>query len=118
MIYNASAYEKEEDPLIRSFLHFIYTNEPGQDDFSRQIFKLVDEYKEKEEFRSDYLAMNLHDHDIRYEAHAEGLAEGARMKAVEGAIMLIQKYKATPETAAKDMNAPLELVLEALKKKA
>ena len=40
------------------------------------------------------------------------------MKAVEGAIMLIQKYKATPETAAKDMNAPLELVLEALKKKA
>ena len=62
--------------------------------------------------------MNLHDHDIRYEAHAEGLAEGSRMKAVEDAIMLIQKYKATPETAAKDMNAPLELVLEALKKKA
>ena len=62
--------------------------------------------------------MNLHDHDIRYEAHAEGLAEGARIKAVEGALMLIKKYKATPETAAKDMNAPLELVLEALKKKA
>ena len=59
--------------------------------------------------------MNLHDHDIRYEAHAEGLAEGSRMKAVEDAIMLIQKYKATPETAAKDMNAPLKLVLEAIK---
>ncbi len=117
VIYNASAHEKEEDPLIRAFLHFIYTNEPGQDDFSRQISRLVDQYKEKEEFRSDYLAMNLHDHDIRYEAHAEGLAEGSRMKAVEDALMLIQKYKATPETAAKDMNAPLELVLEALKKK-
>ena len=118
VLYNASAYEKEEDPLIRNFLRFIYTNEPGQDDFSRQIYKLVDQYKEKEEFRSDYLAMNLHEHDIRYEAHAEGLAEGSRTKAVEDAIMLINDFKATPEIAAQKTKAPLELVLEALKEKA
>lgn len=30
--------------------------------------------------------------------------------------MLVTKYNASPETAAKDMNAPLDLVLEALKK--
>ena len=29
---------------------------------------------------------------------------------------MVRKYKADPETAAKDMNAPLELVLEGLKK--
>ena len=62
--------------------------------------------------------MNLHEHDIRYEAHAEGLAEGSRTKAVEDAIMLINDFKATPEIAAQKTKAPLELVLEALKEKA
>ena len=37
-------------------------------------------------------------------------------KAIENALLLIKKYKATPESAAKDMNAPLELVLEELAK--
>lgn len=41
--------------------------------------------------------------------------EGEQKKAVEAALFIINKYKATPESAAKDMNAPLELVLEALK---
>ena len=62
--------------------------------------------------------MNLHEHDIRYEAHAEGLAEGTRLKAVEDALTLINEYKEKPEVAAQKMNAPLDLVLEALKKKA
>lgn len=47
----------------------------------------------------------------------EALAEGAKQKAVEAAIMLVQKYNATPETSAKDMNAPLELILEGIKLK-
>ena len=47
---------------------------------------------------------------------AEGLAEGEQQKAVEAAILLVQKYKTSPETAAKDMNAPLELVLKELSK--
>lgn len=47
----------------------------------------------------------------------EALAEGAKQKAVEAAIMLVQKYNATPETAAKDMNAPLQLILEGIKLK-
>ncbi len=71
--------------------------------------------KENEKFRSDYLAVNLHDYDIRYEALQEGAAVGAQQKAVEAAVKIIKKYKATPEDAAKDVDAPLELVLEALK---
>ncbi len=42
-------------------------------------------YKENETSRSDYLAVNLNDHDIRYEA----LQEGAQNKAVENALTLI-----------------------------
>lgn len=44
----------------------------------------------------------------------EGLAEGAQQKAVEAALVLVKEFNATPETAAKKMNAPLDKVLEAL----
>lgn len=51
------------------------------------------------------------------EAFQDGVAEGTQQKAVEAAIKVIHKYKADPKEAAKDMDAPLELVLEALNKK-
>jgi hypothetical protein len=57
-----------------------------------------------------------YDRSRRREGFEEGITQGAQQKAVVDAITLIQKYKATPEAAAKDMNAPLELVLEELKK--
>ena len=41
---------------------------------------------------------------------------GAQQKAVEDAIIAVREFKATPEYAAQKMNAPLELVLEGLKK--
>lgn len=81
VIYNASAYEKEEDSLIKDFLHYIYTDKPDEVDLSNRLSRLVEKCKEDENLRSDYLAMNLHDHDIRYEA----LQEGAQKKAVEAA---------------------------------
>ena len=55
--------------------------------------------------------MNLHDHDIRYEA----LAEGARQKAVEAAIEFL-KEKISPEIIAKCVKLPLAQVLELQKK--
>ena len=47
----------------------------------------------------------------------EAFAEGAQQKAIEAAVTVIKKYKAKPEDAAKDMNAPLDKVLDALKAK-
>ncbi len=121
VIYNSSAYEKEKDEKIKKLLQYINTNEPGEDDFNKRLSEHVAKIKENENFRSDYARMNLHDQDIirvaRKEALAEGRTEGAQQKAIEGAVMLIKKYNATPENAAKDMNAPLELVLEALSTK-
>ena len=114
VLYNASAYEKEEDPLIRNFLHFIYTNEPGEDDFSKHLSKLVNDYKKDEESRSDYLAMNLHDHDIRYEAHAEGVAEGEQKKAVEAAKNFYANG-ASIELIAKSLHMTEEQVQEIVK---
>ena len=49
------------------------------------------------------------------EAFDKGAQEGAQQKAINDAITLIKKYKVSPEEASKDMNAPMELVLERLK---
>ena len=35
--------------------------------------------------------MNLHDHDIRYEALAEGMAQGEQKKAMETATNMLKK---------------------------
>lgn len=51
----------------------------------------------------------------RAEGRKQGLAEGTLQKAIEAAIVLIKDFNATPELAAKKMNAPLDKVLEALK---
>ena len=125
VIYNASAYEKETDSKIRDFLHFVYTDVPGEDDFTKLLSATVEKIKENDKFRRDYTAMNLHDFDITEEAKKqgrieglnEGLELGTQQKAVEGAIILIKDFNAEPELAATKMNAPLEKVLEALNHK-
>ena len=87
-------------------MRFIQTNESGEDGLTNRLAALVKKMKENEQLRQEYMAMNLHDYDmIRF---------GAQEKAVENAVMLVKKYKATPETAAQDAGAPLDKVLEAL----
>ena len=107
VLYNASAYEKEEDPLIRGFLHYIYTGEPGEDDFAKKLYRLVEQTKKDDIFRKDYLAMNLHDHDIRYEA----LQDGKQEQAIESAKTMLAD-KLSPEKVSLYSGLPLEQVLE------
>ncbi len=119
VLYNASAYEQEKDEKIRNFLHYVYTNETGEDDFSNRLEETVKKLIENDKFRNDYLAMNLHDRDITRMAKQEGIAEGmakgieqgALQKAIESAIELL-KEKIAPEVIAKCEKLPLEKVLE------
>ena len=104
VIYNASAYEEAEDNKVRSFLHFVSTNEPGEDDFAKRISALVDQKKLNEEFRSLYAAMNLHDRDITRMAKEE--------KAVEVAENLIKLGKLTIEQIAQSAGLSLETVTQ------
>lgn len=119
VIYNSSAYEAVEDKKIRDFLHFIYTNEPDENDFSKTLSDTVERLKEDEKFRSYYAAMNLHDRDIKKAAREEGIAvgiaRGQQQKAIEDALLIIKDYNIDPKIAAEKMNAPLEKVLEALR---
>ena len=109
--FNAAAAEYEKDLEIQSFLNYIKCKEPT-DELTDKIAKLIEEIKNREQNKEAYMIEHLKVRDNIM----EGLREGTQQKAIEAAITLVHKYKATPETAAKDMNAPLELVLEELKK--
>ncbi|MBO7639794.1 MAG: Rpn family recombination-promoting nuclease/putative transposase [Treponema sp.] len=113
VIYNASAYREEKDQRIRDFLHFVYTNECGEDDFSNRLSAIVEKLKENEKFRSDYLAMNLHDRDLirrtRKEAIEEGFSQGAREMAIENARSFLREGD-SPEKVARCIGLALEQV--------
>ncbi len=119
VIYNASAYSQEKDEKIKAFLHYISTNEPGEDDFSNRLSDLVEIIKDNEIFRSDYAAMNLHDRDImrlaKKEGREEGLKDGAQQKAIETATNML--YDKIPvENIARYVDLPLEKVEELAEK--
>ncbi|MCR4741828.1 MAG: hypothetical protein K5866_03025, partial [Treponema sp.] len=115
VIYNSSAYKEEKDPLVRGILQFINTNDPGQDSFANQLSTLVETLKERETFRQEYNAMNLHDRDLIRNAKKEGVLEGKSEAKLEAAVTAVNKYKISPEDASKDFNVPLEKLQEALK---
>ena len=111
VIYNASAYKEEKDQRIRDFLHFVQTNECGDDDFSNRLSAIVEQLKENDKFRSDYLAMNLHDRDITRRARQEGISQGLRQKSEEAARNFYANG-ASIELIAKSLNMTEEEVRE------
>ena len=111
VIYNASAYEAVEDKDVRDFLHFVMTNDPGENAFNKLISETVAKLKDNDEFRSDYAAMNLHDRDIMKAAKEEGIAEGAQQKAIEVAEKALA-LKLSPEQVSQISGLPLKKVLE------
>ena len=111
VIYNASAYKDEKDERIRKFLHFIYTNEPDDDDFSKRLLSLVEKIKDNEKFRRDYAAMNLHDRDIIRAATKEGIAQGAHETTIQNAKNFYANG-VSAEIIAKSLNMTVEQIKE------
>ena len=115
VIYNASAYKQEKDPLVRSILHFINTNDPGQDTFANRLSSLVESLKVKETFRQEYSSVNLHDRDLIRMAKKEGIEEGKAQANLEDAVTVVKSFNVSPEVAAEKLNVPLEELQKALK---
>ena len=131
LIYNASAYRQEKDPLVRSILHFINTNDPCQDTFANRRSSLVETLKERDTFRQEYSAVNLHDRDLIRMAKKEGVLEGIEQGVKQGlqqgiqqgqaqaklesAITAVKFFNVTPQIAAEKMDVPLEELQKALK---
>ena len=75
LIFNASAYEQEDDPELRDFLSFVKNN-MAESDFTRGIANMVQTKKFEQTFINEYLAWNLHDKDVELRGKKAGLAEG------------------------------------------
>ncbi len=113
IFYNASAYKKENDPELYAFLQFISTNVP-EDDFTDEIFDLVEKNKINEQFRSEYMRCNLHDADIMEEGMLQGITIGeerGRSEAkLEAARNMLIANLGTIEQIATVQALPLETV--------
>ena len=76
LVYNASAYEDENDEALKAFLHFICSGN-ATDTFTERINALVIQAKLAEAGKTEYMGMNLHDRDILMAGRQEGRKEQA-----------------------------------------
>jgi len=103
-----------EDTEIKSFFEFLISNKV-QTGYTSDLSKYVADAKRNTQWRLQYMTVERLERYAFRDGHEQGFAEGKQQKAVEDAVLVIKKYKVSPETAAKDMNVPLELILDALK---
>ena len=82
----------------------------------------MEKSKDNQKLRSEYLAMNLHDRDIKKQAYKDGLDEGISQGFSQGALQTkletarnMLAYGDSIEKIAKITNIPLETVKELAK---
>ena len=110
VIYNAKAYEKTDDEELKAFLRFVCNNTSG-DGFTDKLKSITERIKQNELLKTEYLAVNLHDFDIRREALKEGREEGARETALKNARNLLKMNLGNPEQIAQATGLTLDEVL-------
>ena len=122
LIYNASSYKeaKDTDLELYNFLRFV-NNNSAEDDFTDEISRLVEKIKANDKFKTEYMAVNLHERDIRVEAErngiVKGIAQGAHDNAVQNTRNLLAMNILTPEQIAQATGLSLEEVLALQKEK-
>ena len=108
----AQNYDKILDERQKAFLKLVMSPKAtGTDSFTKKVTKLVEEAKLNTQWRKQFMEWERE----MARRFREGKEEGELLKAIEAAVLIVNKYKATPESAASDVGAPLDKVLEALK---
>nr|MCR5400594.1 Rpn family recombination-promoting nuclease/putative transposase [Treponema sp.] len=74
VIYNASKYELEDDPVVKSFLRFVYSHKV-EDSFTGSIQNRILAIKKAEINKEEYLRMNIHDYDVLQRGRDEGMEQ-------------------------------------------
>ena len=110
-IFNAKAYNKEEDVAIKSFLQYINNNKTV-DDFTQRLDSFVEKIKQEEVNRKEYQSMNIHDQDTFLRGKNEGYEAGMQQGIQQGMQQGIQQTKIeTAKNMLKD-NIDLETVIK------
>ena len=77
LIFNAAAYDKENDAELKAFLAFVKNN-TAETDFTREVANMVQTKKFEQTFINEYLAWNLHDKDVEMRGKQAGILEGRK----------------------------------------
>ena len=94
VIYNASSFEKAENPDVRAFLEFI-KRRFATDRLTKEIQSAVDSCKNHQKWRAEYMLWKDQIREWKDEAREDGLAEGARTKAIETAKNMLENKLST-----------------------
>jgi len=112
IIFNAEAFEKEKDVAISAFLRYISKRIPT-DSFTEKLDSLVEKSKDNQKLRSEYLAMNLHDRDIKKQAYKDGLEEGISKGISQGISQGAEQAKLETARNLFSFNLSLEQIMQA-----
>ena len=83
VIYNASSFEKAENPDVRAFLEFIKRHS-ATDRLTKEIQDAVDSCKNHQKWRAEYMLWKDQIREWKDEAREDGLAEGREEGIAEG----------------------------------
>ena len=117
-IFNAKAYNKEEDVAIKSFLQYINNNKTV-DDFTQRLDSFVEKIKQEEVNRKEYQSMNIHDQDTFLRGKNEGFEAGMQQKAIETAKNMLKdnipqnaiiKYTGLPTETIEQLTKQVEFL--------
>ena len=121
-IFNAKAYNKEEDVAIKSFLQYINNNKTV-DDFTQRLDSFVEKIKQEEVNRKEYQSMNIHDQDTflrgKNEGFEVGMQQGMQQKAIETAKNMLKdnipqnaiiKYTGLPTETIEQLTKQVEFL--------
>ena len=95
-------------------MNYLYNNE-AITDFTKKISTLVEDLKQSEKFKGEYMMINIRDYEIADRAKKEGIqqgfSQGAEQKAIETAKNLLT-MNLSLEQIAQATSLPLEKIQE------
>jgi predicted transposase/invertase (TIGR01784 family) len=89
-------------------LNYLYNNK-AITDFTKKISTLVEDLKQSEKFKGEYMMINIRDYEIADRAKKEGIQQGAEQKAIETAKNLLS-MNLSLEQIAQATSLPLEKI--------
>jgi len=104
-----------EDEEIRSFFNFLISNS-AKSRFTSMLSGYVNNAKHNMQWRVQYMTFARQQYYAFQDGKQAGIAEGEQQKAIEDAVMLVRDFNIEPKLAAEKIHAPLDKVLEALRK--
>ena len=83
IIFNAAAFQQEKDLEKKSILEYI-KNSKSTSDFTQKIHQIVEQTKENQAFRGEYMAWGLAEQDAEKRGYKAGVTDGIEQGIAQG----------------------------------